>query len=276
MIENKYTRLRAYRMPSACIASYSVDMEFVLIGGRYNDDVATAIHEEMRIAGCDSIDLLHIPSWDKRVCDASELEKLLDMLQPTDIEIPAYTPTNENGKICRRIIKEFCDNSPISQFVECTPKRIIKDKGNGRAILLSPVKNYENTTDNDIVELFYQGRFKLLSTGFVRSQEVVDDINMKPQLDNPLLMLVCGMNESPFASLTFLHRSSPLIIIDMLDNNKFYKRANVDLKDYGISSQRSDNGDLILMSGIRKDDNTISTPIDTSINGNDYETEYVR
>ena len=273
MIENKYTRLRAYRMQDGCVVSYSVDMEFILIGARYNDGIAPAIREEMRIAGCDSIDLLHISSWDKRMCDATELKVLLDDLQPTDIEIPAYNPTDENGKACERVIKEFCENSVISQFIQCSRKRVGKEEDTGRGILLSPSREYGGTTDNDVVEFFYQGRFKLLSTGFVKSKEVMDDINKKPQLHNPMLMLVCGMNDSPFVSLAFLHRSSPLIIIDLLDDNKYYRRANADLKDYGISSQRADNGDLILMSGIRKDNNKIDTPDDAIIDGNDYKTE---
>ena len=273
MIENKYTRLRAYRMQDGCVVSYSVDMEFILIGARYNDVIAPAIREEMRIAGCDSIDLLHISSWDKRMCDATELKVLLDDLQPTDIEIPAYNPTDENGKACERVIKEFCENSVISQFIQCSRKRVGKEEDTGRGILLSPSREYGGTTDNDVVEFFYQGRFKLLSTGFVKSKEVMDDINKKPQLHNPMLMLVCGMNDSPFVSLAFLHRSSPLIIIDLLDDNKYYRRANADLKDYGISSQRADNGDLILMSGIRKDNNKIDTPDDAIIDGNDYKTE---
>lgn len=273
MIENKYTRLRAYRILDGCVVSYSVDMEFILIGARYNDVIAPAIREEMRIAGCDSIDLLHISSWDKRMCDATELKVLLDDLQPTDIEIPAYNPTDENGKACERVIKEFCENSVISQFIECSRKRVGKEEDTGRGILLSPSREYGGTTDNDVVEFFYQGRFKLLSTGFVKSKEVMDDINKKPQLHNPMLMLVCGMNDSPFVSLAFLHRSSPLIIIDLLDDNKYYRRANADLKDYGISSQRADNGDLILMSGIRKDNNKIDTPDDAIIDGNDYKTE---
>ena len=58
-----------------------------------------------------------------------------------------------------------------------------------------------------------------------------------------------------------------------MDNNKYYHRANADLKDYGISSQRADNDDLILVSGIRRDDNIIETPTDASIDGNDYKTE---
>ena len=273
MIENKYTRLRAYRMQDGCVVSYSVDMEFILIGARYNDGIAPAIREEMRIAGCDSIDLLHISSWDKRMCDAKELKVLLYELQPTDIEIPAYNPTDENGKACKRVIKEFCENSVISQFMECSRKRVDKEEDTGRGILLSPSKEYGETTDNDVVEYFYQGRFKLLSTGFVKSKEVMNDINKKLQLHNPLLMLVCGMSDSPFLSLAFLHRSSPLIIIDLLDDNKYYRRANADLKDYSISSQRADNGDLILMSGIRKDNNKIDTPDDAIIDGNDYKTE---
>ena len=273
MIENKYTRLRAYRMQDGCVVSYSVDMEFVMIGGRYNDGIAPSIREEMRIAGCDSIDLLHIASWDKKMCVATELKVLLDELQPTDIEIPAYNPTDENGKACERVIKEFCENSVISQYIECSPKRVGKEGDTGRGLLLSPSKEYGETMDNDVVEYFYQGRFNLLSTGLVRSKKVVDDINKKPQLHNPMLMLVCGMNESPFVSLAFLHRSRPLIIIDLLDDNRYYTRANADLRDYGISSQRADNGDLILMSGIRKDDNKIDTPDDAIIDGNDYKTE---
>lgn len=272
MINNGYTRLRTYSMLDGYVLTYSVDMEFVLIGGRYCENIVPQIREEMRIAGCDTIDLLHIPSWNCKMCSATELPLLLAELMPTVIEIPSYMPDDENGKQSQKTITDFCADSPIAKLKRCLPKANMKNENYEMGKVLSPYKEYDKKSDNSVVEYFNHGRFSVLSTGIIESKEVVDDINNKFQLPNPYVLVIDDMEKSPFVSMHFMQKSSPLIILDMHKNNKFYLRSGVDLKYYGISTKKSD-GDVVIISGIRKNDSEINTPSEENIGGSDYRTE---
>ena len=136
-----------------------------------------SLAEEMRIAGCDTIDLLHIPSWNEKICRADEIEEMLGILRPTEIEIPAYIPDDRIGKRCRSIILDYCSQSSITELSICSTKFIRKNNQRGNArVIVSPLKDYKLSEDNDLVELFSQGKFSMLSTGFVNSQEIAFDI----------------------------------------------------------------------------------------------------
>ena len=117
-MNNSYTRLRVYHINGGGLSfSYSVDMEFTLVGGRYNEENLVSIKDEMRIAGCDSIDVLHIPSWDGRCCQPRELTNLLRELQPAVLEIPAYIPKDEEGKACQRLLTEYSETTPFADII---------------------------------------------------------------------------------------------------------------------------------------------------------------
>ncbi len=258
MMEDAYTRLRIYNIPDGFLVSYSVDMEFVLIGGCYNKSLITSVCEEMRIAGCDSIDLLHIPSWDNMFCKDEQIVDLLNELQPTEVEIPSYVPCDAVGKTCKKNIMEFCNESYISKLTECSPKYINKSDSVLRGKYLSPTKEYDKPKDNDVVFLYNMGRFSVLSTGMVESRDVVDDIMTKDNIQELAVLLVYRIDQSPFVNSAFIEKYQPLIIIDTTEQ-KFYTRLDKRLKDYGISTKRTTGGDIIIMSGVRENDNEIPT-----------------
>ena len=105
---SKKTRFRAYQLGNAGSSfSYSVDNHFTLIEARINEVNGPNILAEMKIAGCSTIDCLHITSWDQDHCTFSELEQILKLLKPRRIEYPGYTPHTDSGKQSLHDIKKY-------------------------------------------------------------------------------------------------------------------------------------------------------------------------
>lgn len=275
-MNNSYTRLRAYHIEGGGLSfSYSVDMEFTLVGGRYNEDNLLSIKNEMRIAGCDTIDVLHIPSWDGRCCQPEELDNLLRELQPAVLEIPAYNPKDAEGKACQRILIDYSETTPFADIIICYPKLINKmsDEDLDR-LILSPTKDYLEPEDNDSVVWFRGGRFSVMNTGYIKSREIVENLSHSPKLrEVGLLVVDTGMNNSPFVSRAFLSRAYPMMIIDIAENNKFYIRRDLTLDGLGISSRKTNNGEVIITSGIRPGEAEIPTPRESNFDGSIYAKE---
>lgn len=274
MMNNQYTRFRAYHVPDGCAYSYTVNKEFCLIGGRYHQKMKQSLAEEMRIAGCDTIDLLHIPSWNEKICRADEIEEMLGILRPTEIEIPAYIPDDRIGKRCRSIILDYCSQSSITELSICSTKFIRRNNQRGNArVIVSPLKDYKMSEDNDLVELFSQGKFSMLSTGFVNSQEIAFDIAQIGAIRNVDLLILFGIKGNIFARAGFMEPVNPKIVVDVLDDNQYYRRSDVILEDYGISTLKTDNGEVIITCGENDLENEIETPLVAPSIGVNYRVE---
>ena len=274
MMNSKYTRFRAYKIPDGSCFSYTVDKEFCLVGGRYPMPIVSSIAEEMRIAGCDSIDLLHIPSWNARVCNGVELKRLLEALRPTEIEIPAYTPDDENGKESLRVINEYIESSSISELVVCTPEMIGGDiHSSATRKMLTPLNNVPEKEDNDVTLWMGKGRFTVLSTGFTQSKDIALTVAQYSFLDNLDILVLQGINGNPFARYDFITAVNAKIIIDLGDNNNYYRRADVVLEKYGISTLRTEKGEIIITSGEIVNDEEIETPTPAPSIGSNYRSE---
>lgn len=274
MINNQYTRFRAYHVPDGCAYSYTVNKEFCLIGGRYHQNMKQSLAEEMRIAGCDTIDLLHIPSWNEKICQADEIEEMLGVLRPTEIEIPAYNPDDRIGKRCKSIILDYCNQSSITKLSFCSTKFIRRNNQRGNArIIVSPMKDYKLSEDNDLVELFSQGKFSMLSTGFVNSQKIAYDIAQIEAIRDVDLLILYGIKGNIFARAGFMEPVNPKIVVDVLDDNRYYRRSDVVLENYGISTLKTENWEVIITCGENDLENEIETPLIANSIGANYRVE---
>ena len=275
-MNNSYTRLRVYHIDGGGLSfSYSVDMEFTLVGGRFNEENLMSIKDEMRIAGCDTIDVLHIPSWDGRCCQSRELEKLLQELQPAVLEIPAYIPKDEEGKACQRLLIEYSETTPFADIIVCLPKLVSRmSESNMDRLILSPTSFYPEAEDNDSVVWLRGGRFSVMNTGYIKSEATVEKLSSSPFLGEVGLLVVdSGMKNSPFVSKSFLSRAHPMMIVDISENNQFYIRGDLTLDEIGISSRKTTNGEIIITSGVRPGQAEISTPEKKNLDGSIYAKE---
>lgn len=275
-MNNSYTRLRVYHIDGGGLSfSYSVDMEFTLVGGRFNEENLMSIKDEMRIAGCDTIDVLHIPSWDGRCCQSEELENLLRELQPAVLEIPAYIPKDEEGKACQRLLTEYSETTPFADIITCLPKLVSRmNESDTDRLILSPTSIYPEAEDNDSVVWLRGGRFSVMNTGYIKSEATVEKLSSSPLLGEiGLLVVDSGMNNSPFVSKPFLSRAHPMMIVDISENNQFYIRGDLTLDEIGISSRKTTNGEIIITSGVRPGQAEISTPEKKNLDGSIYAKE---
>lgn len=87
------TRFRAYQLGSAGSSfSYCAGGHFTLIEARLTDVSRSKLLEEMHMCKVDSVDTLHITSWDADHCSSAEIEDLLNLLRPSVIECLGYPP----------------------------------------------------------------------------------------------------------------------------------------------------------------------------------------
>lgn len=273
-----YTRLRFYNLPDHGLSmSLSVDNSFILIEARYNDSNKQKIKEEMEIAGCSSIDLLHISNWDSSRCSANELKDLLSDLQPTEIEIPQYDPEDNDQKICKKLINEYAISNPFVDIFEAGYKNLVNpstlDDLDYTDIILSPLSKQARDSDLSIIKLFWQGRISFLNTSCSTVDNFSDsllNIIHAQHIDVAFL----STKESPFRSNFFLEKLKPSIIIDDEDGVSAYVRKDFVNYQSGLALSRKDDGDVIITSGIfkRKSNYTEGQVLDGS-NGLYYRTE---
>lgn len=254
-----FTRFRVYAMPHGGVSmSYAVDTSFILIEGRYNEDNREKIKSEMKLTGKESVDLLHISTWDVNRCNPEELESLLEELQPLEIEYPAYSPTNENEIKSRRLINEYLNHSIYADRFEIGPNSLMNlselDDIQYLDPILSPMERGIDATDNSIVKLFRGGRFGVLNmSNCYRDNGILSQIRTA-KIENSINVVVLNNLEEMHSS-DFLQELIGFVkpgIIILLSNKMFGVLKDTPLSKQGISVSISEQKDIIVKYGLSK------------------------
>ena len=168
---------------------------------------------------------------------------------------------------------DYCALSPISELIELTPKTIRKYSNDDvkRQVLL-PSKTYETPTNNDIVSQFFKGRFSVFNTGYLKSEQIVEIICKRDLKKVDVMLLNDGIGSNSFIWGRFINKFKPAILIDN-QTNEYYKLGNVNLETMGISTKRTESGDVLITSGVRRNDSEIDATIDNCFGGMQYKTE---
>lgn len=259
MMDDLYTRFRAYAMPNGGISmSYLVDSSFTLIEARYNADNIGKIKNELELAGCKEIDLLHISNWDDDCCNSEELPQLLKDLQPLEVEIPAYEPTDENGMTCRKIIREFCSRSHIAELFEAGPRSLVNPitlpDVDFTDIIFSPLQYYQECYDNSVVKIFRQGKFLVLNASKSNRASEVLQLLKQTKLASSVEILVVYNQESLISNCyigeLFLRGVNPEMIALAGGKPELMVKSDNSLEKRGIRASRTEQGDILVRYGI--------------------------
>jgi competence protein ComEC len=105
--DEKY-RNAVSRLPGSSF-SYFADGHFTVMEGRLTELSRPALVYEMGRCGVDFAKRLHITSWDMDHCNKHELQELLDLIRPLQIECPGYNPYTDDGEGCLEIIGAYKD-----------------------------------------------------------------------------------------------------------------------------------------------------------------------
>lgn len=251
-----YTRFRAYQLgEEGSSFSLIVDNHFTLIEAKLNETNVNSLIEELKILGRNTIDTLHITSWDTDHCDAESLRVILECLKPARIEYPPYSPDSETGKKCLQMIKAYSGGEIIqinTWNVYNSSHQALKLKG--QDILLNPTRLAEKHNDNSVAKLFRVGSFQILSLGDCEA----DDISMRLQ-DNEILqsevdvlILAHHGSENSICTREFLEKISPCVAICSSNyDNKFehpHQAVRNRLNNLGIPYFTTKTGDIIIES----------------------------
>lgn len=251
-----YTRFRAYQLgEEGSSFSLIVDNHITLIEAKLNNTNFNSLLEELEIINRDTIDVLHITSWDTDHCDYKSLKLILNQLNPQKVEYPPYAPESDTGKECLRLISNYSNGVKIcinTQDVYDSEHKA--DKLMGQDILLNPINIAEKHNDNSIAKFFRIGSFQILSLGDCEASDISERLQnneiLRGEVD--VLILAHHGSENSICSREFLEKISPRVAICSSNyDNKFEHPHQVirnRLNSLNIPYFTTKTGDIIIKS----------------------------
>lgn len=275
MKKNIPTRFRAYQLGSAGSSfSYCAGDHFTLIEARLTEINKPKIMEEMQICGVDTIDTLHITSWDADHCASSEIAELLHLLRPSRIECPGYLPHTQSGRTCKGLIEAFQSraNSPVD-VKDINPEYIkslnIAGELGYRDVLYHPkFIDPDNDNNNSTVKFFRRGSFNVLSLGDVESEYLSARLRRDKYLsrETDVLILAHHGADNGFTNKKFLRRIKPKVAICSSNYDNQFSHPKPEIRqllfDEGIKLFTTKTGDVVVESrGEGQDDFVVTNLI---------------
>ncbi len=258
--------------------SLSINNHFTLIEARYNDDNRSRIKEELRDLGKNSIDTLHITSWDDDHCRASELMSIIQELRPNVIELPGYMSNTYNAHECLEIIK----SNPYITIVSINGTLVRnekKEKYMGKDIFYGPYRKFDSSNDNSVVKFFRRGSFKVLSLGDCEAKEISEYLQNEEILQNEVDVLILSHHGSvnSIISPEFLDAIRPKVAVCPVNYANNYglpnKKIEKWINDRGIKYLSTKMGDVLIRTKNKFSYNVVNFAFDNErvVLSEDYE-----
>ena len=263
-MKSNITRFRAYQLGnSGSSFSYFSDGHFTLLEGRLTEISRPTLLKEMARCDVQSVDVLHITSWDSDHCRASELPDLLLLTRPVRVETPGYAPHSDNGKESLKIISEYVserrhDNrSKVLRHItpdfigglETASSLAFKDT------FYNPLHIDQNcANDNSTVKHFRGGSFNVLSLGDVESQNIAARLRRSSILgrETDVMILAHHGADNGFTTKNFIHHLDPSVAICSSDYANQYDHPRQEVRDLLYESDvrlmTTKTGDIIVKS----------------------------
>jgi competence protein ComEC len=225
MMKSKVTRFRAYQLGSAGSSfSYYADGHFTMFEARLTELSRPSVELEMRECGVRTADDLHITSWDSDHCAASELEELLDLIQPTVIELPGYDPHCDYAERAAEIIEAYerkRKRSNRSVRLDYIGPQFIGGLSQADGLAFNDIFYHPSWLDearnnnNSTVKLFRRGSFNVLSLGDVECPNLSASLRRRRILsrETDLMILAHHGADNGFTSRRFLESVEPSLAI---------------------------------------------------------------
>lgn len=254
------TRFRAFQLDSkGSLFSFSKGNNYTLIEVRIPKGGIEILRNDIRLNGKETIDILHISSWDDDHCDFDSLIQIINNFRPNRIEMPSYEPDTENGQSCKRTILNYEDIHQRyiynvikydRQYINSLPPAIYWDTTN---IVFHSLYDVNNHNDMSQIKLFRSEGFNVLSLGDCESEEITDYlINSGHIVKNEVDILILPHHGSHNSMLNgeFLDFCKPSLAVcsSNYDNEHDHPRQNIRnlLSTRNIKLMTTKRGDIII------------------------------
>lgn len=264
MLKSVVTRFRAYQLGNEGSSfSYFADGKFTLVEARVTKTSFPSLMAELKVCGKQTLDTLHITSWDHDHCDAGELGYILENLCPTRIEYPGYPPHSDNAKDALNLIRGYREQKRRQgHMVECQqidPPYIASlseaaEFGYNNILFHPKTISADSNNDNSTVKLFRRGSFNVLSLGDVESAAISANLrcyrSIKREVD--IIILAHHGADNGFTNKKFLQVVAPCVAVCTSNYDNQFEHPKQEIRDllfeYDIPIYTTKTGDLIVQS----------------------------
>lgn len=260
-VKQKITRFRAYQLGTAGSSfSYFDGDRFTLIEAKYFDGNINSINAELEVCGVKNIHTLHITSWDQDHCVASQLEKIIEDLNPYKIEYPGYSPHTDSGTECLKIIEAFKkSNKGTKKANQITPAYIsglddAKNYGYNNVLYHPKYIDTDSSNNNSTIKQFRSGSFNVLSLGDVESPHISSGLKSYKTINSEVDIMILAHHgaDNGFTTSSFLKTVRPTVAIASADYGNQFKHPKQEIRDLlhknDINLFTTKTGDVVIYS----------------------------
>ena len=257
------TRFRGYQLGIAGSSfSYCAGNKFTLIEAMATELSQPHLLAELDACGKDTIDTLHITSWDQDHCSATGLDWVLENLLPSRIETPGYSPHTDCSKKCAAMIAAYrakWGKKNVSVSIRPIDPPYIRSLEVAaalgyREVFYHPRQLGEKSNDNSTVKFFRAGCFNVLSLGDVEDLAIAAHLRRCKTLCREVDIMILahhGANNG-FTTKKLLKALSPKVAVcsSNYDNNFDHPKQEIRdlLFEQGIDLYTTKTGDFIFES----------------------------
>lgn len=257
------TRFRAYQLGEAGSSfSYFAGDHFTLLEARATELSRPMLLKELAICGKQTINTLHITSWDRDHCNRNGLDWILKNLAPSKIEYPGYEPHSDLGRDCLAAIQAYerkwrdQGHSVTAQPIDPPYVNSLKpaEALGYKDIFFHPRELRDGSNDNSSIKFFRGGCFNVLSLGDVEAPEIAAMLRKSSTLCREVDVMILAHHgaHSGFTTKHFLEELRPRVAICSSHFGNQYDHPRQEIRDllyeHNIRLFTSKTGDVIIES----------------------------
>jgi len=264
MLKSIVTRFRAYQLgKEGASFSYFADGKFTLVEARITKTNYPCLMGELKACGKQTLDTLHITSWDQDHCDVGELGYILEHLRPARIEYPGYPPHCDNAEKALNVIFAYREQKRRQgHVVECQridPPYIASlseaaEFGYNDILFHPKTISADCNNDNSTVKLFRRGSFNVLSLGDIESVAISANLRRYRSIQREVDIMILAHHgaDNGFTNKKFLQVVTPCVAVCTSNYDNQFEHPKQEIRDllheHDIPIYTTKTGDVLVQS----------------------------
>lgn len=234
------TKFRAFQLDSAgsLFSFYKQDC-YTLIEARLPKGGIEVLEDDLTLHGKETIDILHITSWDQDHCTFDDLSQILLKFRPSKIEVPDYEPPTNAGELCRNVLLKYDDiHERYVHNVQVMSSAYIRSLSYASAGHTNDVvaeSSYGSDCKNDmsLIKLFRSSGFNVLSLGDCESEDIARRLITYPIFTSEVDVLILPHHgaHNGFIFEEFLEKMKPNIAVCSSNYGNQYDHPRQEIRD---------------------------------------------